>query len=303
MKQLRLSFIICVLLCVGATAESTGRGASPRDTNEQMLSERRHFLACLASVYSPAFWISYNDCLYFQPKNEAQLRQLESMKAARSRYVALTNREARHEIAAKGITASGIDERWRAKVLLPLSATNQDLTPTLRKPFRHLPQYKVLQTLPNGDALIQDDEVTYFVMDFGRGMDDAKSSNACLIEEGVKTYAEAGVFRTVKAFENVSLTKEEQAVLSQVAVAFQKQATSLAEEAADPKEARQEFDSFKARATDSNPYMQYLLAKCYLEGRGTEKNETLAMEWMKKAAKSGSGDASAYLEKVGIQGP
>ena len=34
---------------------------------------------------SPAFWISYDDALYFQPKNEAQVRQLEAMKAARSK--------------------------------------------------------------------------------------------------------------------------------------------------------------------------------------------------------------------------
>ena len=146
-------------------------------------------------LYSPAFWISYNDSLYFQPKNEAQVRQLEAMKAARSKYVALTNRETRHEIAAKGIAASGIEERWQRKILLPFSTTNQYLTPTLGKPLRIIPRYKVLQSLAHGDALIQDAEATYFVMNFGRGADDASGTNACLIKEGVKAYSDGGRFQ------------------------------------------------------------------------------------------------------------
>jgi hypothetical protein len=302
MIKLRLTFIGRLLLCLGVLSQSTGRGASPDDLSERMLSEQKHFVECLACVYSPAFWISYNDSLYFQTKNEAQVRQLEAMKAARSRYLVLTNRETRHEIAAKGIAASGIDERWQRKLLLPFSATNQDLTPTLGKPLHTLPRYKVLQRLAQGDALIQDAEATYFVMDFGRGADDASGTNACLIKEGVKAYSDGKGFKTVDAFENVSLSTEEKAVLNRVVAAFQKQAASLAPEIAAPK-ARQEFEDCQARATDSNPYMEYLLAKCYLEGKGTDKNETLGMEWMSKAAKSGSGDARSYLEKFGRKVP
>src|SRR5271166_3526398 len=106
MTKLRLSFIGCLLFCAAALAQSTGGSASPEGPNEQMLSERKHFVECLASVYSPAFWISYNDSLYFQPKNEAQLQQLEAMKAARAKYVVLTNRATWHEITAKAIAAS-----------------------------------------------------------------------------------------------------------------------------------------------------------------------------------------------------
>ena len=46
--------------------------------------------------------------------------------------------------------------------------------------------------------------------------------------------------------------------------------------------------------------MEYLLAKAYLEGKGTDKNEDLGMVWMNKAAHDGSGDASRYLE--GLKG-
>jgi TPR repeat protein len=263
-----------------------------------MLSEQKHFFECLSSAYSPAWWLSYNDSLYFQPRNEAQVKQLEAMKAARSRYLALTNQETRHELAAKLIAESGIDESWQRKLLLPLSATNQNLTPTLDTPVRVVSKYRLLQSLAGGDALIQDDASTYFVMNFGRGADDASGTNAVLIKEGVKTYSTGGVFKTVEAFANVALSKEETAVLNRVEAAFQKRAASLGQEIATSK-ARQEFEEYRARATDSSPYLEYLLAKCYLEGKGTEKDEKLGLEWMNKAAKNGSGDAKSYLETVG----
>ena len=302
MTKLRAIFIGCLFVCLALGTQGTGAGAAPQDLSEQMLSEQRHFLECLAAVYSPDFWISYNDSLYFQAKNEAQVRQLEAMKAARSKYLALTNREARHELAAKGIAASGIGESWQRKILLPLSTTNQDLTPTLGRPLRILPRYKVLQSLDEGDALLQDDQATYFVMNFGRGPEDASGTNALLIKEGAKSYSEGGDFKTVEAFANASLSKEEKAVLTRVAAAFQKQAASVGQEPASPN-ATQEFEDCKARAKDSSPYMEYLLAKCYLDGKGTEKDEKLGMEWMNKAARSGSGDAIAYLENLGQKAP
>lgn len=302
MTRLQHTFIGWMFLCAGVLAPCTGRSASPEDVRAQMLAERKHFAECLAVIYNPAFWISYNDALYFQTKNEAQVRQLEAMKAARSKYVALTNREMWHEIAAKGIAASGIEERWQRRILLPFSTTNQYLTPTLGKPLRVLSRYKVLRSLAHGDTLLQNDAATYFVMNFGRGENDTSGTNAFLIKEGLKSYADGSRFKTVEAFTNVSLSKEEQALLSRVAAAFQRQAASLAL-AADAPKAREEFESCKARATDSNPYMEYLLAGCYLEGKGTEKNEALGMEWMNKAARSGSGDAISYLEKLGRKAP
>jgi hypothetical protein len=302
MTRLRHTFIGCLFLCAGVLAPSAGRSASPDDSSAQMLAERKHFVECLAVVYSPAFWISYNDVLYFQTKNKAQERQLEAMKAARAGYVGLTNREMWHEIAAKGIAASGIEERWQRRILLPFSTTNQYLTPTLGKPLRVISRYKVLRSLAPGDALLQDDSATYFVMNFGRGENDASGTTAFLIKEGMKTYADGSRFNTVEAFANVSLSKEEQAVLTRVAAAFQRQATALVQKIDAPK-AKEEFESCEARATDANPYMEYLLARCYLEGKGTDKNEALGMEWMYKAAKSGSGDAISYLEKLGRKAP
>lgn len=302
MRRLRPSSIGCLLLCLGVLGQSTGRSASSTDLGAQGLAEQRHFIECLAAVYNPAFWISYNGGLYFQPKNEDQARQLEAMKVARSKYLVLTNRETRHEIAARIIAASGIDDAWQRKLLLPFSATNFDLTPTLGRPLRIIPQYKMLRSLSEHDALLQDDSATYFVMDFGRGANDASGTNALLIKEGIKTYADGGVFKTVAAFTSVSLSKEEEAVLGRVAAAFQKQAVPTAQKVDAPK-ANEEFEACKARASDANPYMEYLLAKCYLDGRGTEKDEALGMDWMRRAARSGSGDAIAYLEKATGKAP
>ena len=93
MTKLRATFIGGLLLWLGVLAPNIVGGASPGDLSAQMFSEQKHFLECLAAVYSPAFWISYTDSLYFQAKNEAQLQQLEAMKAARSKYLVLTNRE------------------------------------------------------------------------------------------------------------------------------------------------------------------------------------------------------------------
>lgn len=295
MKRLTLVLVSRLLLCLGMLAQSASSASAQDSPNEQMLAEQKHFVECLSFVYSPAWWLSYHDALYFQPRNQAQLQQLEAMKTARSKYVALTNQETRHALAARIIAESGVGESWQFKLLLPLSATNQNLTPTLAKVATVVPKYKVLQSFGPGDTLIQDDASTYFVMNLGRGADDAFGTNALLIKEGVKAYSAGGTFKTVDAFSNVGLSKEETAVLNRVAAAFQREATALGQQIAALKDAP-EFEAYKARATDSSPYMEYQLARAYLEGKGTEKNEQLGLDWMSRAARNGSGDAQSYLD-------
>jgi TPR repeat protein len=293
-----LALIGRLVLCLGMWAQSAAAAAPPESLSEQMLSEQKHFCECLSSVYSPTWWLSYNGALYFQPRNEAQAKQLEAMRAARSKYVALTNQDTRHELTARLIAESRVGENWRGRLLLPLSATNQTLTPTLDRTARVIPRYKLLQSLGGGDALIQDDASTYFVMNFGRGTDDAACTNALLIKEGVKAYSAGESFKMVEAFSDVALNKEETAVLNRVAAAFQKEAAALGQEIANLR-LKPEFESYQARANDSSPYMEFLLARAYLEGKGTDKNEQLGLEWMNRAAKNGSGDAQSYLEALG----
>ena len=255
--------------------------------------EQKHFLECLAFVYRPVLWISYNGGLYFSPKTAAQDEQIAAMKEARSRYQVFTDREERHQLAAQALAESGLDDSWQKKLLLPYSTTNQNLTPTLDRPLRILPKFKRLEALAAGDALIEDEAgQVYFVMDFGRGANDATGTNALLIKEGMKTYTTpAGAYKLVEAFTSASLSPEETAILKRAAAAFHKKAAALNSRLKDTRE----FEDLRLRATDTNPYMQYLLAKSYLEGNGTIKSEQLGLEWMKRAAKNGSGDASAWL--------
>ena len=297
MKKLVLSLVGGLLVGSRILAQSTGSAPPSADLGDQMLSEKEHFFECLSCVYSPAWWLSYGGSLYFHPMNEAQVKQLDAMRAARTRYVALTNPAVRHELTAAVIETSGVSERWQKKILLPLSATNQNLTPTLDRPVRVIPKYTLLRSLPSGDALIQDGTSIYFVMDYGRGANDASRTNALLVKEGVKSYSSDGGFKSIEAFADVALNKEETAALNRVSAAFQKEAAALGQKVS-TLQYGEEFEACKARANDSSPYMEYLLAKAYLEGRGTEKNEQLGMEWMNRAAKSGSGDATAYLEAL-----
>jgi len=267
---------------------------------ERAVLEEKHFVECLAYVYSPPLWISYRGSLYFAPRDEATERQVEALKTARLKYVVLTNRETRHQIAASVIAASGVETKWQQKLLLPYSDTQQNLTPLLNRPFLVLNSYKMAQTLSEGDVLIQDQQGTsYLVMDFARGTSNGTSTNLYLIKEGERAFAtKTGDYQKVSAFSNLALDTEETSVLNRVVAACQSRAAALARELTGFK-AQQDFADLKLRATDNNPYMEYLLALCYLEGRGTPKDAKLGIDWMQKAQRNGSGDAKAYLQTRG----
>src|SRR3974390_1087217 len=138
-------FIAAILLSASLGGRSAGNGAPPEMRSERMILEQKHFVECLAYVYSPPLWLSYRGSLYFAPKDETTAQQVDALKTARSRYVVLTNRETRHEIAASIIAASGIDKAWQQKLLLPYSETQQNLTPTLNRPFLVVNSYKMVQ--------------------------------------------------------------------------------------------------------------------------------------------------------------
>ena len=300
MKRLLLAGALLVGAVAGAAAaEQAAPAMAEPVVSEQLLREQKHFLECLAVVYHPAFWISYNGSLYFQPKDDAQARQLEVMKNARAGYAAFTDRKARHELAARALVESGVTEKWQRQLLLPYTEGNPNLTPTIPKAFRVLNQYKVLEPPRGGDALLQDGDNVYFVMDFGHGSSDGSGTNAFLVREGTKVYTTAeGEKKTITAFTSVGLSSEETTILVRVSAAFRKQAEALGRQLAELKQHRSFVESL-ARANDQNPFLEYQVAIAYFEGKGTEKNEPLGLEWMRKAARNGSGDAKAYLEKVG----
>ncbi len=305
MKKLGFRVSTALLLGLGLWRLVSGDGAMAQSTGRQEFLEEEHFLGCLAYVYNPALWISYNGALYFMPKTEEQVAKLRQMIDARSRYSVLTDRRARHALAAKALARSGIDPAWRKKILLPYSISNENLTPTLSRQLRIVSSYKFLRAFGE-DAFIEAGDSIYFVMDYRRGgflgADTnafASGTNAFLIKEGWKTFTtSSGQLRRVEAFTNVALDKQETAVLDAAVAAFRKAAASLAEAFSNSAAKREDFESLKSRASDSSPYLEYLLAMAYLDGKGTEKDETLGMEWMRRAATNGSGDALSYLENA-----
>lgn len=291
-----LLFIASFFVLPGVWAQPDVPQGVPAPRSERLILEEKHFVECLAYVYSPPLWISYRGSLYFAPKDDTQARQIDALKVARSRYVAFTDRKARHDLAASALAASGIDPAWQKKLLLPYSDTQQNLTPTLNRAFHTVNTYKIAQTLEQGDVLIQEGDVAYLVMDFARAPTDVSHTNLYLIKEGERAFGSAsGEYRRVEAFSNIALSKDETRLLNRVVVAFQNQAAALGRELAGFK-AHQEFEDSKTRATDSNPYLQYLVARAYLDGTGTDKNEQVGLEWMNKAARNGSGDAKAFLQ-------
>ena len=289
--------IASILWSITLWAQSVDTQAPRQMRTERGVLEEKHFVECLAYVYSAPLWISYRGSLYFAPKDEVTERQVEALKTARSRYVVLTNREARHDIAASVIAASGIDKQWQQKLLLPYSEAQPNLTPTLNRPFLVLNSYKMIQSMDEGDALLKDEQGNAFlVMDLGRALTKGASTNLYLIKEGEKAFAtKPGDYQKVQAFSNLALSAEETSVLNRIVAACQSKASALARELTGFK-SQQEFADLKARATDNNPYMEYLLARCYLDGKGTDRDERLGMEWMQKAEKNGSGDAKTYLQ-------
>lgn len=297
-------------LWAGFSAGSAEAGAS--DPRDALRKEEVHFLECLAFVYDPALWFSFEGNLYFQPHTEFQVSRLAAMKEARNRYAALTNRWDRYQLATRAVARSGITAPWRQKVLLPYSTTQPDLTPTRDLSVRAWPKFEVVQKLSGGDALLRVAGSNCFVVDFGRAMSDSHGTNALLVRLGTKSLkAASGNYLTMEALADVGLNIEEFEVLQRIAKACADEAATLmaipalSSEplAATPSRVpepvaaplTEEFEIHKRRARDDSPYMQFLLAKDYLEGLGTPKDIKLGWEWMRRAAANGGGDAKAYL--------
>ena len=58
------------------------------------------------------------------------------------------------------------------------------------------------------------------------------------------------------------------------------------------------FDLFKEAAAKELPRAKYLLGHCYLNGRGTDKNVELGLEWLVKAAKENYPDAFYEISNI-----
>jgi hypothetical protein len=301
-----------LLIGAGSSAQAAGAGGVQTNADQTLLEEQRHFFRCLAYVYSPALWISYDNSPYFALKTEEQAVQVHTMIEQRAKYVAFTNRQTRHDLVAKVLVEGGIDETRQKKLLLPYSETNQNLTPTLGKRVVVVSSYQVLDleaegvlnssTFKKDEALIRVADHIYLATRWGHVPEDSSGANVCLMETGgTRRYANDAGFQTVAVVVSVGLNKAERAVLTQAAATFQKVAQTLTvplKLEGEPDKARQVFNDYLAMASDNNPHLQFLVGKCYLEGSGTPKNEKLGLDWVTKAANNGSGEARSYLDNL-----
>lgn len=60
-----------------------------------------------------------------------------------------------------------------------------------------------------------------------------------------------------------------------------------------------QFEFYKRRAEEGSDHAQYELGVRYLNGKGVDKDEKLAREWLGKAAKQGNKEAAAKLAQLG----
>jgi hypothetical protein len=213
-------FILCCCLSTALWS-----GVAQTNVNEQLLREQQNYVAWTVRFLSSDFWISYNSTLSTRLTDD-ECRKLDGeYRLARSKYRVLTNAVARRQLIV-GILSQ---VRGADKLLAPASETN--VFRRLYRPFLHLSKFELLQSLPNGDAIIQDTAEspnTYYVYDLGRAVDGKMYSNAHLVCEDLKTYqTPMGTSKTVKAYTNVRLNEEENALLLRAQEAFKRRSLEL----------------------------------------------------------------------------
>jgi hypothetical protein len=286
--------IAVYLLLVNSLEAQTNLLDDP--TLETRMLEERGWLANNMQVFSPNFWIRYGEKLYFQPKTDALHTYLEKVQASKKRYTILTNRLERYQIIENVIINSGLSNEQQHLLLEPI--TKGALFPAWHGGYYSIAKYKVLQSLEGGDALIQDgDDRIYYVYNHGRVEDDAYYRDACLVKEGLKTYTTAiGGTKTVQAYTDVSLLKSDEGMLLRVAYAFQRRINQVDSILAAIKD-RKQFRQYQQKADSGEAVYQYLLGKAYMEGKGTETNRQLGIEWLERSAPKYP-TAKDYLSKL-----
>ena len=179
----------------------------------QGMIEERDFLARLRVTYTPDFWVSSNDVLYLQPKDIEPEMALAAFTKATRGYTVLTNKADRTALIDKYFAASGVDENYQQMIRHPKK---------LSVKFVRFSSYKMMQSMENGDALIQNDEGTIrYIYGLGRAADDKEYANAELIKVGLKTYTTTiGGTKTVDAYLSVSLNNEEKEALAKLSASF-----------------------------------------------------------------------------------
>lgn len=193
------------------------------NVDRQLLVEQQNYIAWQAKFTEPPFWIRFEDGLYFLPNTATENRAFAEFQTNRTAYKAFTDQTQRHAFVNSVLqTVDG------GQALINPST---NLYPVLNgRKYLWLPAFYLLQSFPNGDALVQSlgrgsetNLETYYVRKLGRGIDDKNYTDGCFIYEGLKSYDTAGgVAKNVKSYVSVtpSLTDADKTLLSNVHAAF-----------------------------------------------------------------------------------
>ncbi len=188
-------------------------------TNRLLLVEQQNYISWQVKFLEPSFWIRYEDGLYFLPNVATDNWALAEFQTNRISYKAFTNRLERHALV------NSILETVNGGNTLITESSN--LYPALKdRKYLWLPQFYLLKSFPNGDALVQSIKQNpgeYLLRNLNRGGDKKNYVDGCFVYEGLKTYyTDAGRTQSVKSYFSLtpSLLDADKALLKRAHDAF-----------------------------------------------------------------------------------
>ena len=135
-------------------------------------------------------------------------------------------------------------------------------------------------------------QATYFVMNFGRGADDASGTNALLDQRRSEILlGRAEGSRPLRLSRMSRSAKRRQAVLNRVAAAFQKAGRRPGPGDRHPEGHGRNLKTARPGQPTATLTWNTCWPRLIWKGEARRKTRRLGLEWMNKAAKSGSGDA------------
>lgn len=223
-----MKLITAMFLLIAACAGAQTNLVLTNLQSLQGMIEERDLLARMSVICKPDFWVSSNGVLYLQPKTFLAEDAIGALKNAKHKYLVLTNANERRDLIAHYITTAFVDKKYQEMILHPKE---------LSVGFYHFARYKMVQSLENGDALIQDDDdyaadnnAVYYVSGLGCAADDKYYGDAELIRNGLKTYTTViGGTKTVEAYRSVALNRDEEEVLRIISANFSMRVSELTE--------------------------------------------------------------------------
>ncbi len=174
----------------------------------------------------PSFWIRYEDGLYFLPNAATDNWAFAEFQTNRISYKAFTNSPERHVFVNSILESVGGGHA--------LITESSNLYPVLKdKKYLWLPQFYILHSFPNGDALVEpirQNPGIYLVRNLDKGLDNKDYVDGCFIYDGLRTYETGvGTTNTVKSYISVapSLLDADKALLKRARDAFFKRSREL----------------------------------------------------------------------------